>query len=239
MPNRIIKPNSISDYIGAVFVMVAFFVGVVGFWFISSRSNLSTPSPSNRPPLVSCPPDFLSYQTLNVDSTHVVKLISIKKSMFAANKEFINSEVVITKNETKTSKVACGYLFIRAGTSRGALQSWEDVVVNPNGFGGHLLPSSAISINDGAEYSEYLYGLNKIQYWPTHDRESVNNADWSALLNVSDIVPFIIALNTENQTGFIDEISIAYKCWDPSTGEESVGCSLTVTSSIDSPGIFE
>ncbi|KKQ41961.1 MAG: hypothetical protein US61_C0036G0009, partial [Parcubacteria group bacterium GW2011_GWE2_37_8] len=149
-------------------------------------------------------------------------------------KEFVNSQVVIAKSETATSKVACGYLFIRAGTETvGALQSWEDVYINPNAFGGHLLSKSAFSVNDGQSYSEYIYSLDKIQYWRSIQDHSILTADWASLLNVSPEVSFTIALNTNDHTGFIDEVSIAYKCWDPATGEENTGCRLSVKSSED------
>lgn len=180
--------------------------------------------------MVSCSPDRLSYSTVNQN----VKLIDKETAMFAKDGKFANPQVVITKSETNDSKVACGYLFVRAGTkSNGALQEWEDVYINPNSFGGHIISKSAISINDGENYSEYLFSLDRIPYWATSGRKSVLNADWAALLNVSNEVKFDIALNTNDKTGFINEIAIAYKCWNPKTGEENTGCKLDVKNKTD------
>lgn len=180
--------------------------------------------------MVSCPPDRLSYSTVSQN----VKLIDKETAMFAENGKFANPQVIIAKSETSDSKVACGYLFVRAGTkSNGALQDWEDVYINPNSFGGHIISKSAISINDGENYSEYLFSLDRIPYWATSERKSVLNADWAALLNVSNEVKFDIALNTNDKTGFINEIAIAYKCWNPKTGEENTGCKLDVKNKTD------
>ncbi|MBY0293811.1 hypothetical protein K2Q08_00575 [Patescibacteria group bacterium] len=228
---KIFRPNSVADYLGALFVMVVFFIGFVSFWYILKQPTNTSSLGQNTParPLVSCASDFSSYNELRKKPEHVAELISEKNSLHAVNGKFPNSKVVITKNETTTSKVACGYLFVRAGTeNEGALKNWENVVIVANGFGGHLISSSAISVNDGSNFSEYLYALNKIDYWDNHNHQNKYTADWTALLNVTNVVPFTIDLNTENETGFISNVSIAYKCWNPETGEENDGCSLKV-----------
>lgn len=216
--------------VGFLALGLAFVAG--GAW-VSEKIRKQENPPVNKV-TVSCPPDRLSYTNFIQDQGNVVKLIPNRKAMSAANGEFINSEVVITKNETKDSKVACGYMFVRAGTIKyGALQSWENLYINPNDFGGHIVPNDSISRNDGKEYSEYLFSLDKIQYRRTRNDREILSADWAALLNVSPEVKFNIALNTEEATGFIDELLIAYKCWDPATGKESTGCKLTVKNSLD------
>lgn len=180
--------------------------------------------------IVSCPQDRLSYSV--VDKS--IGLISKKTVMFASNGEFINPQIVVTKSETEDSKVACGYVFVRAGTeTNGALQSWEDIYINPNTFGGHIVSQNAISVNDGENFSEYIFSLDRIPYWPTTARKVVLSADWASLLNVSNQVKFDIALNTNDRTGFIDELKIAYKCWNPKTGEENTGCKLEILSKED------
>lgn len=173
---------------------------------------------------VTCSPDNLSYK----QTAQTVSLISNKINLYAEDSQFVNPQIVIAKTETSTSKFACGYLFVKAGTNtNGALQSWEDVYISPNGFGGHLDKNSAFSVNDGKQYSEYLYPLNKIQYWTDTSHKNILTADWASLLNVSNDINFNINLNSNDKTGFIDEISIAYKCWNPETGEENTGCKLT------------
>ncbi len=188
-------------------------------------------------PAVSCPPDFLSYQKLIENPSRTIKLINQRKSMFAENGGFVNLQIVITKNETQESRVACGYLFVIAGTTtNGALQNWENIYINPNQFGGHINPEDHIGRGDSNNYSEYLFPLNKIKYWKNRAERSKGNlsiADWAALLNVSERVEFNIALNTNNKTGFIEEVSIAYKCWNPKTGEENNECSLNIEGKSD------
>lgn len=229
MSNPFIK-TSIYFLVALAFVLSAVFLSN----WITGDKSVSISAPAERP-VVSCQSNFLAYQETREKTGQIVSLISTRQSMFAESGKFINSKIVITKSETEDSKVACGYLFVRAGTNEdGAIQSWEDVTINPSGFGGHLNPNSAISVNDGKEYSEYVYNLNRLQYWPTHFRRTVNTADWASLLNVQPTVPFTIALNSERKGGFIDEVSIVYKCWNPKTGEENDTCKLKVESKEDS-----
>jgi len=215
-----------------VFVLAAVYLSS----FIGGNQEPTT-EPTTPRPSVTCSADFLSYQKLIENPKHIVSLIDEKKVMFAENGGFVNSEIIITKNETQKSKVACGYILIRAGTlTNGSLQSWENVYINPSGFGGHINSENHIGRGDSREFSEYLFPLNKIRYWKTRTERAKNNlstADWGVLLNVSDTVEFNIALNTEDKTGFVDELSIAYKCWNPNTGEENNDCSLQVVKKTD------
>lgn len=212
--------------------------GAVVSNFVQSSLRGNEPvNPSNgeQREIIACSEDFTSYSTL-VDTGKKVSLIQGKKSMFAEDGKFVNSEIVITKNETDKSKVACGYLFVKAGTDSGALRTWENLYINPNDFGGHISPKNQFGPGDGNNYSAYLFSLNKISYWKNlsdHARGVVSDADWAALLNVSKTVSFIVALNTEDKSGFIEEMSIAYKCWDPTTGKENSDCSLSVTKQSD------
>ena len=229
-----------KNFFSVVIYLILGLIFVVGGAWISSKfidNSDTTPPPPPTNPVITCPADSQSYKSLIENNGKVAKLIGSKKSMFASNGRFINLQKVVTKNETKESKVACGYLLVRAGTVlNGALQSWENVYINPNNFGGHINPESQIGLGDGREFSEYIFPLNEIQYWKTRAdrwRGSLSIADWASLLNVSEEVIFEIALNSEERTGFIDEISISYKCWDPTTGEENRGCELEVTDKGD------
>lgn len=218
----------------AIITIGAFIQNAVRRLFAPTEISV-TPAPVYKS--ITCPDDIAAYNALRENSSQVVKLIPKRKSMFAANGKFINSQIVIIKNETEESKVACGYLLVRAGTtSNGALRSWENVYINPNNFGGHINSENQIGIGDGREFSEYVFSLNKIQYWKTRvdrARGNLSRVDWASLLNVSEKVSFEIALNTNDRTGFIDEVSIAYKCWNPATGEENNGCKLVVISEED------
>lgn len=210
-----------------VFVLVAVYLSSLLVKHPTIGNN-----PSGTKAAISCPPDFPSYSELAQKPGHTVPLIPIEKTMFAKDGDFVNSQVIITKSETEKSKVACGYLHVIAGTKQGgSLKSWEHLYINPNGFGGHINPANQIGPGDGNDYSEYVFSLNKISYWKgltEYSQNSLSSADWAALLNVSEQVSFNIGLSTENQTGFIKEVSISYKCWDPTTGEENDGCKLNV-----------
>ena len=105
---------------GAVFILFLGFTAVIGTAKLFNKFKEPTEVilPPNiiyktEPrPVVSCSDDFLSYQKLAEDSEHVVSLISERKAKYAENRGFVNSEVIITKNETQESRVACGYLFV-------------------------------------------------------------------------------------------------------------------------------
>lgn len=185
----------------------------------------------NNRQIVSCPSDFISYQELSKDPQNIVSLINERTPMYAENGQF-HSKIVVTKIETEKSKVACGYLFVKAGTTTyGPIQKWENLYINPNGFGGHINPINNIGLGDSENFSEYLFPLSKMSYWPTRDKRTSNDllsADWGVLLNVSPSIGFEIGLNTNDKTGFIDEFSIAYKCWNPETGEENHDCKIEV-----------
>lgn len=225
------------DGLKALGFFVTAFLFIIGTVWFSSWLNKKTGVSDTQPALSSikppvCPADSLSYNSFIENDGKVAKLIDGRKSMFASNGRFINSQKVVTKNETKESKVACGYLLVRAGSDLyGALQRWENAYINPNNFGGHINIENQIGLGDGGEFSEYIFPLNEIRYWKTKAdrwRGGLSNADWASLLNVSEEVTFWIALNTEERSGFIDEISIAYKCWNPLTGEENKECELKV-----------
>lgn len=217
--------------VGAVFLS-SWVTGVFGPESLKPTDTATTTPIENSPrSAVTCPPDFLSYQALSQDEKSVVHLVNRRIAAYAENGEF-RSRVVVTKIETDKSKVACGYLMVRAGTETyGALQSWENLYINPNEFGGHINADTNIGQGDGAEYSEYVFPLSKMHYWKTrNDRVNGNAlmADWGVLLNVSETIGFEIGLNTTDKTGFIDSFSIAYKCWNPETGEQNYDCSIQV-----------
>lgn len=228
-------------YFGAalLFVMSA----VWGSQLITKTNQpVSTPTPTAQVyQAVTCPNSYSSYQSLSGDQSHVVKLLAQSVNTYAKNGH-LGVETVITKNETQESKIACGYLYIRAGTkNHGPLQSWEYIYINPDSFGGHLNKENSFGRGDSQDFSEYIYELGKIQYWESNKnlaKDSLRKADWTALLNASDRVRFNIAFNTQDTTAWIYDVSIAYKCWNPNTGQENNGCKLNVSSSNNAPFSF-
>ncbi len=224
-----------SQYFFAALIFVVTAV-YLSNWVTSRNTPNSEPKPGERTEVV-CSADFLSYKTLSEREGHVVTLIDSRKNMFAESGEFVNSQIVITKNETEESKVACGYLFVKSGTtSYGPLRTWENLYINPNEFGGHINSENQFGPGDSRNYSEYVFALNSMEYWRNRSERIKGNllkADWAALLNVQNTVSFDIALNTEDKTGFIDQLAIAYKCWNPKTGEENDGCKINIQSKED------
>lgn len=235
-----------KKYLIVLLYLITGLVIVVGGGWASNKLNEQNNSKSTSSPVptytgVTCPVDFSSYQSLAKDPIHVVKLIGQRKNMFAQNGQFVNTEVVITKNNTQQSKVACGYLYIKAGTQDyGALQSWEYIYINPDLYGGHIYTTDSFNSGNKGNFSEYIIPLSRIQYWKYNTdigagKQTLLTADWTSLLNVSNQVKFNIDFNTNDNSGYIDEVSIAYKCWNPITGQENNGCKLTIVSTNDIP----
>ena len=190
-------------------------------------NQIPTPSYS----VITCPKDLNSYKALE-NKKQIVHLFENPVKSYALNYSFNwanGFKTVITKNDTQTSKIACGYLRVKVHTNKGGLAFYENLYINPNNFGGHLNKSAKFGgPGDGNDFSEYYFALDDIKYWEDKNRREVLSADWASLLNVSPKVTFLIALNTTDPGGTIDDISIGYKCKDPVTGQENTGCSLSV-----------
>lgn len=129
--------------------------------------------------------------------------------------------------------VACGYLYIRVSKSGKELERrYESIYINPQGFGGHILWDRSISVKDGKSFTEALVPLDTVSYLPglpfKPEAKNYRIADWSKLLNVNSHVKFSLGLSTPDVGGKIEEVSIAYKCWNSTTGEESTDCQLSV-----------
>lgn len=130
--------------------------------------------------------------------------------------------------------IACGYLYIRASKAGQPLEDrYESLYLNPQGFGGHILLGRGISATSTGKYTEAIIPLESVSYLPslpyTPEAKDYRIADWSRLLNVNSHVDFAVGLSTTNPAGLVEEVSIAYKCWNPSTGEETNGCLLSLS----------
>jgi len=147
---------------------------------------------------------------------------------YGANGLFTNIKRTIVKSSGSGSQIACGYLFIKSQTGKRPLQQeWEHPYVKPGQFGGHLILDNAIVNADKDEATELLFNLSNIVYTEQLSSE-IRKADWAALLNVSDRTDFDIALSTTDPGGVINEVSIAYQCWSPETGQITQDCRLSV-----------
>lgn len=179
-----------------------------------------------RPP--ECPRSYEAYQTL-VDGGQSVQLLKNANS-YATQGKFVKTYRVLLN---RTGEIGCGYFYVRAKKATGALdEKYESVYVNPQGLGGHLLrPRSIPLANYIPNTTEILLPLDAIPYLPSipYDPNSQDYrlANWTKLLNASHKIEFIIGLSVQDTTAIIEEVRIAYKCWDSETGKETQNCQLS------------
>ena len=138
---------------------------------------------------------------------------------------FADEKYISVSRTGSGSEIACGYLYINAGVGKRPLIN-EDVYIVPQGFGGHLESSVAIVNQVVNSSTEMIFSLDNIQY---RYAQTIYTANWAALLNVANQITFEIALNTSNPEGHINEVGIAYKCWNPQTGDVTTDCHLAAS----------
>ncbi len=178
-----------------------------------------------------CPNDFSSYQSL-VNSGQSVELVK-NLNTYAANGNFINDKTIAV-TRSGSDQVACGYLYVRAGIDGHPLDlTYDSIYISPQGLGGQILRSKTIAItNPVASTTEVLLPLNAITYLPSlpynPNAQNYQIVNWSDLLNAANTITFHIGLSTLSPNAVINEIIIAYKCWNPSTGQETNNCQLSV-----------
>ncbi|MBI5306713.1 hypothetical protein HZB04_03995 [Candidatus Wolfebacteria bacterium] len=175
-----------------------------------------------------CPNNFEIYQDL-IKKGQFVNLLE-NASSYATNGKFIK-DYEITIN--KTGEIACGYLYVRARNDGKPLdEKYDSIYINPHDLGGHLLRSRSILIlNPIVNKTETLLPLNAISFLSELPYNPMSQnyriADWVKLLNAINQIKFNIALSTQDPTGFIDEVKIAYKCWNSQIGKETQDCQLS------------
>jgi len=179
-----------------------------------------------------CENTFDDYLSLKKQG-HIVQILKNKWSHaqgggFTSNLE--PTVIIGGKDE-----IACGYVYVKLSKKNGNNnnpldENTESIYINPQGFGGHILRAKGISYSNDNGYTEALLPLSAISYLPNLPYDPNANdfriADWVSLLSVNSHVTFSVGLSTLHQGGFIDEITIAYKCWDTETGELTSGCQL-------------
>lgn len=176
-----------------------------------------------------CEQNVNSYEDL-LEKRQFVKIADEKVS-YAENGKFVGSiQSVVTR--TGNGEVGCGYLYIKVSkNSKPINKEWDSIYINPHDFGGHLLREKSILHKNEEKYTEVLFSLDSISYLSglyNHNAQNYKIADWVKLLNVNNYVQFNIGLSVEDYSGYINEIIIAYKCWNPETGEESQNCQLSL-----------
>lgn len=173
-----------------------------------------------------CPDTFESFAYLK-NSGQVVTLVRHLNSYGIQGDGFVNSKSGILKISGSGSQVACGYIYIQTHVGDRPIQSWENPYIKLGEFGGHIIRETAIIDREKDAKTESLFNLGKMVYVKGDGITEKSSVDWAALFNVANRIGFIVALNTSDNRGVIDEVSIVYKCWNPETGNETADCKLT------------
>lgn len=221
--NQILGPFIVLAVVGGLFaIVVSYVLKSVVFDNKTDEESVVVKAPV-------CDGGFEEYKNL-VDKKQNIVLVK-NKSSYAQEGKFVGLRKVITRRQ---GEIACGYLFVSANKDTGILdEKYDSIYVNPQGFGGHLLRPRSLEItNKTANTTEVLFNLNNIAYLTDipyrPDSQDFEISDWSKLLNVTSKVEFMIGLSTTNPSGTINEVQIAYKCWNPETGEETNDCQLAI-----------
>lgn len=216
--------NTINVIIQVVIILAIAGVSIWGASFLSKEKV-------EKKEIVECPLDTGSYQTAKSKKNLI---LLENKSSYGVDGSFNGHDYNISVKRTGLqSQVACGYLFYRISVGGKPIDLQSEglymALSSSKQFGGHILPeeNNSISISNVNNKTEILIPLNSIYYDGTM-RKDIKQADWASLLNVSDQISFNIALNTIRTAGRIDLVEIAYKCWNPQTGEETNDCLLEI-----------
>ncbi len=175
-----------------------------------------------------CPDTSDAYLNLKNSTTSLSLITASFKSYGAPDGSFVGKKEVVVKVGGANSQIACGYLYIKANVGNRPLREDENIYIKSGQFGGHIVENTAIINQKVENKSELLFNLNNIFYRENRNASEIIKADYAALFNVSNIIKFEIALNTTNPLGKIDEVNIAYKCWNPETGQETQDCQLSI-----------
>lgn len=216
----LISAISISVIMGIFVILVSLGIRAIFFDKITDQDQ------NGITKKVECLNNLKGFQDL--PQNQIVELINKKISTYAAGGKFVNPTVVIAKRGGIKSEVACGYVHIKTGTGKGYLREWENIYIKPYLFGGHIITDNALLNISSSSFTELLLPLDNIKYREDRDSKEIKNANWAALLNVSDKVEFGISLNSEDPGGFIEDMSIGYKCINIETGKETSDCRLDV-----------
>jgi len=174
-----------------------------------------------------CPDASTSFDELK-NASQIVTLAKDLNS-YGQNNQLINTKYTLVKSVGSGSQIACGYLYVKAHVGNRPLQlEWEHPYVKPGQFGGHIITENAIVNREVASTTELLFNLSNITYRIDNNTSEIEKADWAALFNVTNKIKFEIALNTTDPRGTLDEVSIAYQCWSPETGQITHDCRMEV-----------
>lgn len=178
-----------------------------------------------------CPKNLEVYNEL-VKEGSFIRLVENER-MYAEEGQFVNDKNVSVLRSGE-DQIACGYLYIRARKNGSGLEEkYESVYINPHEFGGHILSRRGIGLPPMQDATAILLPLNLISYLPNRpfdpSAQNFKSADWVKLLNVSNELRFHVGLSAADPRAIVEEVTIAYKCWNPTTGAETKNCQLSTT----------
>jgi len=220
------QPNIKNTFNVIVQVVIILIVATGSIWIASLFSKEEV-----EPAVVSCPLDTDSYQ-----ETKAKKNIAVlnDKSSYGVNGSFTGHDYnVVLKRTGLQSQIACGYLFFKVSVGDKPIELASEglymILSDSRQFGGHIMAGAEYVINTSVvnNKTEILIPLGVVSHDGT-TRTNIKKSDWVSLLNVGDQISFNLALNTVRTLGRIDSVEIAYKCWNPQTGQENSDCGLEV-----------
>ena len=177
-----------------------------------------------------CDRSFAEYKNL-VDKGQSISILENKYSYASTNGKFA---IDYNKKVRREGEVACGYLYVKASNGARSLSyDYDSIYINPQELGGHLLRPRSIEMEETKENkTEVLFPLSAVPYLPNvpynPTAQNFEITNWVKLLNSSQKIKMTIALSTMSQAGLIEEVRIAYRCWNPDTGKEVHDCQLSL-----------
>src|SRR3989338_1933918 len=171
-----------------------------------------------------CERSFAEYEKLVQDGQSLVVLADTKS--YAVSGDLLSKRKIVRRN----GELACGYLYARASKGNKPLDEvYDSVYISPQELGGHLIRPRSIAIDKRQENkTEVLLPLSAIPYLPSvpYDPQAQNFeiADWVKLFNAAQKIKVDIGLSTLSTAGLIEEVRVAYRCWNPETGKETSDC---------------
>ena len=225
---------------GALFLFVVFFAGIIIFW-----KTVIIPEKTKEPEVrevvekvieekeivlraPKCERSFAEYEKLVQDGQSLVVLADTKS--YAVSGDLLSKRKIVRRN----GELACGYLYARASKGNKPLDEvYDSIYISPQELGGHLIRPRGITIDKKQDNkTEILLPLSSIPYLPSvpynPQAQNFEIADWVKLFNAAQKIKVDIGLSTLSTAGFIEEVRIAYRCWNPDTGKETHECSLGV-----------
>lgn len=218
--------NKKWDLAGAILMIIIFLGGFYIYSKIAAPGLNKTPIVLKAP---TCSLNFSDYEKLLPDQS--VNLVHNLNS-YAIKGQFYNSRS-IDLIRSGDDEIACGYLYIKAKVDGRALDDkYESIYINPQGLGGHILRSLGVR-KDNPNETIVLLPLDAVAYLPNlpynPDAKDYKITNWIKLLNASQSTNFAIGFSTTDAKGEIEEITLTYKCWNPTTGEETKNCRVGKT----------